>query len=437
MPTLEGIIFIPLALYFFFWRPDFLFPLLIMSTMFQASSVVSTGTVGIQPYYCIVPLYIIRFLPLRLGTKRYLRESDRSTRAWIAFALVSVISAFTLPFFFSGILVFDPRSSIDENFLFPAPLHFQMENVVQSVFLILNVLMVVTSSREVRSTERAQRAFFWSAFFLTAFVIIQALFLWLGLPFPIKLFDNNPGYGVVNMISGSMRPNGTFTEPSMAGAVLAAFTAVFLWRYFARKSNIVRAGITLAACLLVASTSSLVAVLLVFVMLLIANPIFRFPWYIRVVRLKRFAIFFACLALASLSLLIPAVRTLLLSQTLGKEGSHSAIVRLGADAFAFNLFKETYGIGVGLGSNRPSSLAAAILSQVGFLGFVLFVRAAWKTLSPLRKEQRWIGMAAVALLLSMALGVPDLSFPFLWILFSLAAQSRAFHTLSEPSQRLL
>jgi hypothetical protein len=66
---------------------------------------------------------------------------------------------------------------------------------------------------------------------------------------------------------------------------------------------------------------------------------------------------------------------------------------------------------------------------VGIVGLLLFAWAAWKTLWPLPKEHRWIGMAALGLLLSMAFGLPDLSFPFMWILFALAAQSKAANTI--------
>jgi hypothetical protein len=437
MPTLEGIIFIPLALCFFFLRPQLLFPLLIISTVFEASSVISSGTIGIQPYYCIAPLFIVRFLVVKTSNRKSVRGRYSFTRLWVGFAIVSVISALVLPFIFKGILVYDPRVNVDDNFLSPAHLNLQMTNIVQSFFLVLNVLVVIASTRLAKSIDKAHRVFMWGAYVVILIVILQSLFFWLGLPFPIKLLNNNPGYALANINAATLRPNGSFTEPSMAGAALAAYVAAFLWNYFAGKENILRAGIAGVACLLVASTSALFAVLIVFAVLVLANPVVRLPWFIRIGRLKRLSFFFVSVAFLTLLLIIPSFRTVLLSQTVEKGESNSALVRFGADAFAFNLVLQTHGLGVGLGSNRPSGFLAALLSQVGVVGLALFICAAWTTLWPLPKEHRWIGMAALGLLLSMAFGLPDLSFPFLWILFALAAQSKAAEAISTQRSRAL
>ena len=434
MPTLEGIVFIPLALFLFFFRPRLLFPLLIGSTVLQASSVVSSGSLGIQPYFCIAPLFVIRYLFVAKKNKDQLLGGNSFVWLWIAFAVISAISAVVLPFIFKGVPVFNPKFSIDDNFLSQSPLHFEFENIIQPAFLFLNVLVVIAATRQGPYADKGHKMFLWCSYFVILIVLLQIIFFWLGLPFPTKLLNNNPGYGIVALDASQLRPAGSFTEPSMAGAVLAAVVAAFLWKYFAGKSSILNAVIASATCLLVASSSSLLAVVITMVLLVFSYPVIRLPWFIRVGRLKRLSVFFIAAAILALSLVIPSVRAILLSQTLEKGGSNSALVRFGADAFAFNLTLQTHGLGVGLGSNRPSSSVAALLSQVGVIGFLLFVCAAWKTLWPLPKEHRWIGMAALGLLLSMAFGLPDLSFPFLWILFALAAQSRA-SCQTEGSQR--
>lgn len=437
MPTIEGVIFTPLALYFFFKRPRLLFPLLILSTVFQASSIVSSGPVGIQPYYCIALLFVVRFLFLRgqHGEDRIL--SYTFAQLWIAFAIVAIVSATVLPFVFQGIPVFDPKLTTIENVLNPASLRFQLSNVVQPLFLVLNVLVVLVATRQAKSIDLAHRMCMRASYLVVALVFLQELFFWLGIPFPTKLLNNNPGYGVVPINAQNLRPAGSFTEPSMAGAVLAAIVAIFLWKYFAGKSSIPKAAIAVVACLLVASSSSLLAVIIVFAIMLLSYPIVRLPWFIRIAKLKRISVFIICAGVLALLLIIPSFRTMLLAQTLEKGGSDSAFVRLGADLFALNLTLQTHGLGVGLGSNRPSSFVASLLSQVGVVGFALFVSAASCTLWPLRKEHRWIGVAALGLLLSMAFGLPDLSFPFLWTLLALAAQSKAATAIDARQLRTL
>jgi hypothetical protein len=434
MPTLEGIVFIPVALFFFFFRPRLLFPLLIVSTVFEASSVISSGSIGIQPYYCVAILFVLRAL-IDKG-KVPGQASDRYFRwLWIAFAFVATISAIILPIAFGGIPVFSGRLGIDENFLSGGvPLHLQSGNLIQPAFLILNILVVFSAAKQGQYTDAAHKAFIGSAYLIIFIVLLQVLFFWAGLPFPITLINNNPGYSVVDLLAGgSLRPSGSFTEPSTLGAVLAALFAAFLWRYLARKSSLLSAALTALACLLAASSSSFAAVAIVVIILVLTQPIVRLPWYIRISRLKRFSAIFGSVILLALLMLIPTIRSLILAQTIEKSASSSALARLGADAYAFTLVGRTYGLGVGLGSNRPSSFVAALLSQVGVIGILLFACAAWSTLRNLPRSDRWIGMALLGLLLSMAFGLPDLSFPYLWVLFALAAQSKAADSLLSQS----
>jgi hypothetical protein len=425
MPTIQGIVFVPTALYFFVFYPYLLFPLLVISTAFQGSSVISSGSLGIQPYYVIATLFVGRFLCCKVRGWSNLLRQHSFVWLWLLFAIVAVITAAVLPFLFHGLPVFGPEQAIDENFINPTSLHFQFTNVIQSAFLILNVLVVIAAAKEGLHVPAAHKAFKWFSYIVFSVVLIQALFFRVGLPFPQKLLNNNPGYGLVQMTAGQVRPAGSFTEPSMAGAVLAAILAAFLWKYFEGKNGIARCLLPAAACLLVASSSSLLAVCIAAAILVLTHPVVRFPWFVKVATLKRQAVFFLLLLSIAFLMFIPSLRTVLLAQTLEKSASNSALVRLGADAFSLRIAWQTYGLGVGLGSNRPSSLFASILSQVGIVGLVLFIVACVRTLRGLPKDDRWIGIAGLTLLLAMGFGEPDLSFPALWILLALAAQSQA------------
>jgi hypothetical protein len=432
MPTVEGIIFIPTALYFFLFYPHLLFPLLVISTAFQGSSVVSSGSLGIQPYYVIATLFVVRFLCCKFRSWGNLLRQYSFVRYWIIFAIVAVISAAVLPILFRGLPVFGPEQTIDENFISPTILHFQFTNVVQSAFLMLNVLVVIAAAKEGLEAPIAHKAFNWFSYTVFSVVLLQVLFLWGGLPFPQKLLVNNPGYGLVTMNADQARPAGSFTEPSMAGAALAAILAAFLWRYFEGKGGIARCLLPAAACLLVASSSSLLAICIVVGILILTHPVVRLPWFIKIRTLKRLSVFFVLLLGLAFFMFVPSLRNILLAQTLQKSSSNSALVRFGADAFSFQIAYKTYGLGAGLGSNRPSSLVASLLSQVGIAGFVLFIVACVTTLRGLPKEHRWIGIAGLTLLLAMGIGEPDLSFPCLWILLALAAQSKASQVQQDP-----
>ena len=126
MPTLEGIVFIPLAIYFFFRHPDRLFPLLVISTVFEASSIISSGPVGIQPYYVVAILFVLQAIIRHPAL--FAGDSSRFLPFWIlaAFMVVGICSAVLLPLLFSGIPVYDPRLGIDAGFLYRPPLQLAL-----------------------------------------------------------------------------------------------------------------------------------------------------------------------------------------------------------------------------------------------------------------------------------------------------------------------
>lgn len=425
MPTLEGIVFVPLAIYYFLKRPDLLFPLLIVSAVFQASSIVSSGPIGLQPYYFVALLFILRYRLQSWTSPIALAAVRTPIRALAMFGLVGVASAVILPVVFAGTLVYDPKLGIDAGYLQQVPLHLQMGDFAQAVFLIINILVVIAAGKQLANVENAHRALSYALYLTVFFVFVQFACFELRINFPAFLLNNNPGYGVVNLTETQIRPNGSFTEPSMAGAALACFAGAYLARYMAGKDSIIKGGLAALTCLLVGSSSSLLAVVLLVISLFVAHPVLRWPGHINLHRVRRLAWFFGALVFSAAILFVPPIQQMLISQTIGKGETWSALVRLGADAYAAGLVLKTYGLGVGLGGNRPSSLVLSLLSQVGVVGLALFAFAALSIFARLPKEHRWIGWAGCALLIAMALGVPDISFPFVWAMLALAVQAKA------------
>ncbi len=426
MPTLEGIVFLPLAIYFFFRHPDRLFPLLVISTVFEASSIVSSGPVGIQPYYVVAILFVLQAIIRHPGL--FAGGSSRFLPFWIlaAFTIVGLGSAILLPVLFAGIPVYDPRLGIDAGFLYRPPLQLAPGNFAQAVLLTINILVVIAAAAAGPSLERTHKAFIAALYITAGIVIVQFACFATGLPFPTFLLNNNPGYGIVNQSIHQLRPNGSFTEPSMAGAALAAFSGAALAMYLDRKRGIATGALAALACLLVASSSSLVALTMLVLLLMLSQRVIRWPWYIMLNPLKRMSVFVIAGLLSASLLIVPSVRNMVIAQTINKGSSASALVRFSADIYSLELLVKTHGLGVGLGSNRPSSLVTSILSQVGVAGFLLFAIAVFKILSKIPQENRWIRWSCIGLLLAMCLGVPDISYPFLWVLLAMAVQSKAY-----------
>lgn len=61
------------------------------------------------------------------------------------------------------------------------------------------------------------------------------------------------------------------------------------------------------------------------------------------------------------------------SSIAGKTETSSFEDRTAADRMGYEAFETTWGMGIGLGSHRPSTLPAALLSNVGMAGTLAFL----------------------------------------------------------------
>ena len=425
MPTIEGIIFVTLALYFFARHPDRLFPLLVISTVFQASSIISSGPVGIQPYYFVAFAFILNAFVRR--PRMLIRNSRAATPflALTAFLILGVTSALVLPILFAGVPVYDPHLSIDAGLLIRPPLHLQMENLSQAVLLIINVLVVAAAAANTSSVELVHKAFLAALWLIVGIVLVQCIFFAAGIHFPDFIFANNPAYAVAAQSDQQFRPQGPFSEPSMAGAALAAYSGAFLAMYLDRRRGIAAGALASLTCLLVASSSALAALAAVVLLLAASQPLIRWPCYIRLDRVRRLSIFLITGVCCASLLLIPMIRSIMIAQTVNKSSSVSAVARFAADLYALNLVAGTHGLGVGLGSNRPSSFITSVLSQIGVAGSLLLLIVVIRAYSSIPRELRWIRWGGLGLMLSMCAGIPDLSYPLFWVMLAMAVQSKA------------
>jgi hypothetical protein len=87
---------------------------------------------------------------------------------------------------------------------------------------------------------------------------------------------------------------------------------------------------------------------------------------------------------------------------------------------ALEIVQETYGLGVGMGSNRASSFFASLVSNTGVLGAALFcamlVSLLWRYVRApaLTDMQIFVALALPTATLAMGLGIPDLNLPMYW-----------------------
>jgi hypothetical protein len=292
-------------------------------------------------------------------------------------------------------------------------------NVAQIVYLFLSVCVVafLAGARwagvEIVGTAAglATLLSFWS--------YLHATF---GLPYPEGVFDNSPTFVFIETeVGGAPRVRGIFSEPAGLAAS-SLVTIAYMTSRAARVTGWRRAGAVcvagIAAYLGWVSTS---ATFVVAGVALAATAVL--VGLVRLVRGRRrlslVHVVLGCLASVAALWLLPLLTGVVEDVISEKVGTSSYESRSSADARSFDLVLETYGLGVGLGANRPSSFLAGLLSTIGLVGAALLAVAVWTIVRRafVIEHVRPAVWALVALLLSKAVSGPDLADPsgILWI----------------------
>lgn len=421
MPTIIGLIFLALGIYCFAKGDDWLLGLLVFSALFQASSVVNFGSVGIQPFYLIACIFLCSKVQKRFW-KSQIRF--RGERFLIIFGCLGVFSALVYPFIFAGIPVYSPKIGIDDGFLYRPPLEFSVGNLAQAAYLIVELLTVIAAASTIKSDKI--RAFYNYCFsFFVGLLFLQFVCVQLGISFPYSLLQNNPGYSMaeVSVLDPTARVIGTFSEASGAGLVLVIFFAGYFYEFFSGTGSALKVMIAAIAIGLVRSSSALAAMFASVVLIIAFHPVYRFPWFLRGSRLLKIT---AVLAVVMLVVFSPFSATLR-EYTTEKNESVSYIDRTAADLFSLQLAADTHWVGVGLGSNRPSSLLTSLLSNVGIPGLILFLFLLVQIAKNLGGKDVWIRWALFAAVFDTMLGGPDITQPWIWIILTLATYHGAVY----------
>jgi hypothetical protein len=422
MPTAIGLLFFGFGAYYFLAREDGLLGLLLVASIFQAASAVDVAERGIQPCYLIEGFIIVRAILNQLLPKA-IPPAMPNSRWLLAFAGISTASALLLPVVFAGMPVYAPKVGIDEGFLNRPPLSLGLNNAAQGGFLIWHIVAAYAIRWLPFSSSKTRKALLAAFYLVVFFVFSQSLCHFAGITYPDSLTRNNPGYQISDLtleVSGARNP-GSFSEPSFAGAFLVFFCIGFIADYLEEEGSALRVVVALLASSVVASSGSLFTILIFVLALLIRNTPFRFPWFVNVRRFKRVAWILLILVTPLTLVLVvsPAYRETLASSTVFKGDTGSFQFRTASDLYALQLLLRTYGLGVGMGSNRASSLLTSMLSNIGVAGcfaFAIFISRLFNDI----KRAPWIVWAFWALLLNMVIDIPDVTFPTLWVVIMLA-----------------
>ncbi len=364
------------------------FTTFILANLLGSAAAFQTGSITIQP-----PHLLLGFVAVSVFSDRVLlTTSIRALRFpkpayWLAcLAVYGVLTAVFLPWIFSGSMLIIPLGTSEYgNTGSPVPLGPVSSNFTQSVY-IMGDLLCFLFAVGFSSTEEGFKA---SAFALLLFAAGNVLFALLDMATfhtgtqSMLSFIRNAQYTLHNEdeVNGMKRIVGSFTEASAFARVslgTLAFTGT-LW-LSARRPVLTGALAMTTLCLIILSTSSSGLAGTPFVLaLLYVTAIVR-----NGVRPDRP---YESAAIMSAPLLVGSVIAAVLlddgiSRIIGdhfdrllfsKSGSDSGIERGAWNAQAMLNFFDSGGLGVGLGTVRTSGLLAALLSNIGVLGLLLYL----------------------------------------------------------------
>lgn len=463
--TLAGAVFMLAAAYFFLRGPHALFAGLLFGAAFPATAVlvVPRYDFGVQPFHLFALLYWLRVgvdrlvIHLRRGKGSHapwgIARGDGSVRSsWllIAFSLLWCGTA-TLGSLLGRDQGIPIVASVDENPLlrtvevleptkrfFHLAYLYLMVAVAWAAYSEALTLSVgergfsLSSSRGAPTAnvvlQRLLRPWLWGALAGAAWGVWQVVAYYLHLPYPL-VFHNNPTcLQLYQATAGPLKQmSGTFPEPSMLGMYMVGSAFLSLqW-----PGTVVPVVLAVSG-LLSLSTTSVAGVALGLVGAVV-HVMTQSGDVVRVHRRAALALILALLlAIGTVGVLGALVRSMppglqnswvsnaavaLYAQTLGKMSTSSGQLRYEAFMNGVKLWLQRPWLGWGAGTFRTPDMVSSTLANLGIVGMVLLsgivLMAAWKAWSA---GVHWVSLALMLFFALQSLAVPEINFPYLWVL---------------------
>jgi hypothetical protein len=436
--------------------------------MMSPAAVVNAGSFGLQPGYYLSILLIARTVIEIAGNSQKLDGFVLGRmRPLMLFLVVTFAVLFLALCFFQGRVETLPGTA---GFKSSAAHMFYLgrENATQVAYLALNMALLYALGHQAARRGILPMLKAWDAALVASLLFSIGVCFWqfaslyAGIPFAADFFYSNAGYGRADSQSmvGLFRINGPFEEPATLGYVFTAYL-LFAWLryrlYPTTLSALLIAGCIF--CLLVStSTTAFVGLFLFACVVLFDVASSRVSLFTRTFSSGQVTLL--VLAFCGLGLFLLAVAAyggeiayILQNTIFQKAESTSFQQRSFADFMAIQIFVETYGFGIGLGSHKANSLLLTLLSNTGITGVVLFCAFLWSLLAQapampfrdgsdkLRRGFLPFQWALAGLVLMHVFSNPNLSSLVLWLqmgaLLSLQAALRKESTaIREPARKL-
>lgn len=349
----------------------------------------------------------------------------KALRLLMAFVAWSAVVTVVGPLLFAGMLILEPRAGIDSAILFPTPLSFTMTMAAQLAYLVLGAGVAVFLTQQHRLSPGTLTPGVVAGTVVSAASLLPDVKPWVDTLFRV--------YASASFNPFEVRHTGIYSEPSY----LAVFslTAVV---YCLHRSRVVsgwqRAGLVTTAGLAAwngylthsATFAASLAIAAVAVIVLFTGRALM-----RGVRATAALIFIGLLIVAVIG--YPVVEGLI-EVVAEKFDTNSYANRTESNRISLQIVVDSWGLGVGLGSNRPSSFALLLLSNVGLIGVGLFAAAVIRAVRGAYPHVPWRPAisALLALLLAKVLAEPALSTPMLWLTLGMVIHAAALPRNGDP-----
>lgn len=378
--TLFGLLTLPIcALYAL--SPDRLLQLVVLGSTFEAAAVLTFGGFGLQPALLPTALFSAYvMLQLLLGA----RHPGTRMVLWImtpyvVVALWALVSSFLLPRLFANQIYVWPQKILPP--FLPVPLEPNASNINQDIYILADcTVLVLTALHATRGRFdmlRLLRAYWISGYVAVAIAVWQLASSLAGLPFPSDILSSNPGYAQLTnqALGGVPRINGSFTEPAALAGYLCGIIGASGWTILnGHATRIVKLLLPAALLGLLISTSTTGYAVLV--IMIVALPCYALATrshqlLSRLILAGVLSVMIGTVVVLTLVTLVPAVERnaqLVFASTLDKQQSSSYQDRTSTDFDSLAVVLPTWGLGVGWGSNRSSSLLPGLLAGLGLYG---------------------------------------------------------------------
>lgn len=445
--TIYGYVLIPLLVVLFIMKPKYLIYILIVTLTLQVTSLFNVNDYSMQIYRFITLLISVRFIIYLLGSGMSVKYKDKNLKGISLygglFTLFVIVWSYLAPIIFVSYPVYPPALGIDFSAVYgPSPLRFSVYNIALSGYILLYFfsLMYISTITWTKKDLIIIGRIIVVCLFIVILTSISQIFNYLFGTLDITKYvytitSRELSYSLIGDFLPIPRIQATYQEPSMLAPFIVGLYSYYLYCTFAKFNyiNIFFTIFTFFIILLSTSTTAYVSLLIMtFLILVYLNPVKISKFNIKIRKRNALLLFvitflLVLITIAGISLTIGFHKLIDIIDIylINKSKTSSFINRTTADLHALNLFFNTYGLGVGLGSNRPSSLLPYLLSQLGIVGtslFTIFIVKisvfCYKTL----RETEYFGFffLILSVLINQLIAYPDITNPTLWQFIYLA-----------------